>query len=192
MIGLGFLIPVLIIGGIVYLIVRRRDGNGGITAYESLITYFYLVTAASVITMAVGLGYLSYVLFREVYGYGEIANDVTTGVTLLATGMVICLLHVLGRRAVEKQEDKTTKTLRRVFLFLMLGIFSIAGLVSLPLAVNSSLHYYIADSSSHDTPERELASALIAVPFWLYYLFRVLREMRTEKRKTEVEPQRHA
>jgi hypothetical protein len=186
------LISLLVISAVVYLIIRRRNGNGGITAYEALITYFYTVTAASVVTMAVGLGYLAFVLFRHVYNDHRIANDVIIGITLLATGLLFCILHVIGRRAVERRQEKATKTLRRIFLFFLLTIFSVAGLVSLPLAVNSMLRYYVKASHTHNTPEQQLAFVLITVPFWVYYFFRVLKEMRSDKQRPETSSEKQS
>jgi nitrogen fixation-related uncharacterized protein len=82
MIGLvGLIIPVFIIGVIVYLVVRRRNSEG-ITAYQALMAYFYSMIAASIITTAIGVGYLLTSVFSSAYSDRPIADDVTLGVTL--------------------------------------------------------------------------------------------------------------
>ena len=183
MIGLvGLIIPVFIIGVIVYLVVRRRNSEG-ITAYQALMAYFYSMIAASIITTAVGVGYLLTSVFSSAYSDRPIADDVTLGVTLLATGAVICLLHVLGRKALEAKEGKSTPLLRRVYLFFMLFIFSIGGLVSLPLAVYEVAHYYVKSSMYRNDPSEQIASAVVIVPLWVYYLMKVLRETRAAKKE---------
>jgi hypothetical protein len=191
----SLLAPILIIGAIVYLIARRRNGSNGITAYQALITYFYVAIAASVITATAGIAYLALVAFTKAYDGSEIADDLTLGLTLLGTGSIICILHVYGRRAVEKLEEKATTTLRRVYLFFMLAVFGIGGIVSLPVAINETVHYYVddsnetsryytRDSSDRDAPSEQLAAAIVLVPMWTYYVFRVLREVRQKAEET--------
>lgn len=179
---LGLLVPVLIIGGIVYLVARsRRDRQNGITAFSALMAYFYFVTAASVITMAAGAISFVYVAVDQAFRADEIASDITVASALLGTGLIVCLLHVYGRRAVEKTTGKAAPTLRRVYLFSMLGIFGLAGLIALPLAIYQLIDYYVADHGylSHvDPPSESLAVAIVVVPLWAYYLFRVFREIR--------------
>jgi hypothetical protein len=179
---LGLLVPVLIIGGIVYLVARsRRDRQNGITAYSALMAYFYFVTAASVITMAAGAICFVYVAVDQAFRSGEIASDITVASVLVGMGLIVCLLHVYGRRAVERMTGKSAPTLRRVYLFCMLGIFGLAGLIALPLAVYQLIDYYVVGHgylSYVDPPSESLAVAIVVVPLWAYYLFRVFREIR--------------
>ena len=188
---LGLLVvPVLIIGGIVYLVTRaRRDRHNGITAHSALMAYFYLVTAVSVITMAAGAISFVYVAVDQAFRAAEIASDLTVASVLLGTGLVVCLLHVYGRRTVEKMTGKGAPTLRRVYLFSVLGIFGLAGLISLPLAIYQLIDYYVLgqpDYSPYYTnhpPSEALAVAIVVVPLWAYYVFRVFREIRQKDTK---------
>jgi hypothetical protein len=178
--SLSFLFfPVLFVGVIVYLVVRRRNGGPVITAYHALISYFHLVTAASVVTASVGIGYLAFAALSLVYGgRAPIDDNLTLGFTLLCTGAVICALHVWGRRAVEKREEKATTMLRRIYLFSMLAIFSLTGLGAVPVAIHDVVRYYFTGHRQGSAPAESLAVALVVTPLWAYYLWRVLREMR--------------
>jgi len=188
---LGLVVPVLIIGGIVYLVTRaRRDRRNGITAHGALMAYFYFVTAVSVITAVAGTISFVYVAIDQAFRASEIASDITVASVLLGTGLVICLLHVYGRRAVEKTTGKAAPTLRRVYVFSMLGIFSLAGLVSLPLAIYQLIDYYVTRTGepgygpyNNPPPSEALAVAIVVVPLWAYYLFRVFREIRQKDMK---------
>ncbi len=173
---LSLLVPVFVIGAIVYLILHWRNGNNSITAQHALITYFHIVIGASVITVAVGLGYLAFSIFSQISNGGEVANEVATGLTLLGTGSFICISHILGRQLVEKNADKVSITLKRIHLFLMLAFFSIAGLIALPLSISITASYYIDESMYRDEPWAQLATAIVVVPLWIYYLVQVLRE----------------
>lgn len=170
------LVPVLIIAAIVYFLVRRKNGNGVITTYRVLLGYFHLIIAASVVIMAVGAGYLAFAGFSLVYGgRSPIDDDLTLGLALLGTGALVCALHVVGRRALEKPEEPATRLLKRIYLFFMLAIFSLAGLVALPSAINDIVRHYLAGAAN---PAGSLSTAVVAVPLWGYYLWRVLREFR--------------
>jgi len=179
--SLGWIVPILIIAAVVYLIVRSRREEG-FNVYQVLMAYFYFVTAASVIAMAVGMVYFIKVAISQAFDGGEIARNVPLASALLGTGLVICVLHVYGRRTVEKREEKATATLRRIYLFFMLGTFSLTGLISLPLAIYRILRYYIVEYSyPPKAPSTELAVAIVFVPLWAYFMFRVFREMRRKE-----------
>ena len=183
---LGVIIPLFVIGAIIYVVLRRRNDKEGITAYQALMAYFYSMISASLITTAIGAGYLLTSAFSSAYNDRPIANDVTLGVTLLATGAVICLLHVFGKKALERKEGKTTPLLKRVYLFFMLSIFSVGGLVSLPLAIYETARYYVEHGEEYmywNDPSGQIAAAVVIVPLWVYYLMRVLRETRAAKKE---------
>lgn len=176
---LWLLAPVLILGAIVYFVVRRRSNGTGITGYRALLAYFHIVTAVSVVITAVGAGYLAFAGLSQIYGgRAPIDDAITLGFTLLGTGAVVCVLHVLGRRAVERPQDTATSTLKRIYLFSMLAIFSLAGITSLPSAINDTITYHLRGYKQGNGPAEPLAVAAITVPLWGYYLWRVLRDLR--------------
>jgi hypothetical protein len=186
---IGLIIPLFIIGAIVYLVVRRRNSSEGITAYQALMTYFYTMISASIITTAVGAGYLLTAAFRSAYNDWSIAHDVTLGVTVMLTGAIICVLHVLGKKALERKEGKATPLLKRVYLFFMLSIFSLGGLVSLPLAIYEIANHYVEHKEYmfYSDPSSSIAAAVVIVPLWVYYLMRVLRNTHTAKQEESSE-----
>lgn len=180
-----FGIPLLVIIAIVYLVVRPRNGqHNALTTYQVLIGYFYFMISASIITMAVGTVYFARVAFSRVFNGGEISNDLTLGSVLLVTGLVICLLHIYGRHTVQKSEDKIITNIRQIHLFFMLGIFSLTGIATIPLAIYQTIHYFTAESAYHhpQTPSTGLAIATVSMLVWAYYSFRLLREINKRNR----------
>lgn len=183
--GLG---PLAIVAGIIYLIVRRRNGHPGVTAYHTLVTYFYAVMGVSVLICALGLGFLVNLGFGRLYSSGvEAGSSITTGFTLLAIGVLILLLHYWGLRLVARRGDQGTRTLKRIYLFIMLAFFSITGLISVPLAVAYGTRYSPGEAYGYETPETFLTVALIVVLLWIYFFWRVVRELRAPKPAAEAE-----
>jgi len=179
---LGVVIPLFVIGAIIYVVMRRRNDKEGITMYQALMAYFYSIIAASIITTAVGVGYLLTAAFSSVYNDWPIASDVTLGITLTCTGALICVLHVLGKKTMEAREGKSTPLLKKVYLFFMLTIFSLGGLISLPMAIYETANYYV-QKESWNNPSGTIAAAIVIVPLWIYYLMRVLRNTRAAKKE---------
>jgi hypothetical protein len=171
----------LVIGVVLYLVLKRRNESEGVSAYQGLLmVYFYTIIGASIITAAIGAGYLLTAAFSSAYSDRSVVNDFTAGVTMFCTGTIICVLHAVGKKAVEAREGKTTPLLRRVYLFIMLGIFSLGGIVSLPLAIYETAHYYVQEERWSD-PAGAIAAAVVIVPMWIYYLMRVISETRAAR-----------
>ncbi|MFA5374653.1 MAG: DUF5671 domain-containing protein [Dehalococcoidia bacterium] len=182
---LGGIIPLFVIGAIIYVVLRRRNDKEGITMYQALMAYFYTMISASIITTAVGVGCLLMAAFSSAYNDRPIASDVTLGVTLLVTGGVICLLHVFGKRTLEAKEGKSTPLLKKVYLFFMLTVFSIGGLVALPVAIYEVANYYVEHVEEymyHSDPSGSIAAAVVIVPMWVYYFMRVMRNTHAAKK----------
>jgi len=73
--------------------------------------------------------------------------------------------------------------MRRTYLFFMLIVYGITGIISLPLAIYQTIDYHIADTPLYgrphsNEPSTELAIAIVIVILWAYFMFRVLREVR--------------
>jgi preprotein translocase subunit YajC len=182
-----WILPILIIAAVVYFAARsRQNQQTGITPHQVLVAYFYLITAVSVITMVVGAFYFAKVAAEEAFGIANDAgNDLALASILFGTGAVVCILHVVGRRQVEKMGEGSVAGLRRLFLFSMLSGFGIAGLISLPVAIYQVYQYYHASGSAwerrHEDPSTAVAAAIVLVFMWAYYMFRVLRELRERR-----------
>lgn len=182
MFSLALIIPVLIIVAIVYLVWRPRSGQSGAgSAYRALMGYFYLMIAASLITVTVGVIIFAQVGIGQAFNGGEIKNDITIASVLVGTGFIIGMLHLLGKRTLQKRDNEATANIRRVYLFFMLGIYGIAGVVSLPLAIYQTVRYYTVEHERpyyYHAPSAEIAVAAVVVALWGYFMFRVMRDMR--------------
>lgn len=184
----GTIMWILFIAGIAYVITKTRsNSNNGVTAYHALFGYFYFVTGASIITAAVGFIHIAAAYISGAFDGGEVADDVSLGFTLTMTGSIICVLHVLGRRALEKSRVQIISGLKRVYLFVMLGITSLTGLVALPLAANDTIQYVMEESRYRDDPSEQLAIAIVFLPLWAYYLFTTIRELREGNTQIETD-----
>ena len=180
----GLLLPVLLIVGVVYL-VRSKGSHEGPTIYDALAAYFYTIIGASMITAAIGMILLIGVALKgSVSGHRE---EIALASTLVGTGVVVGLLHLAGKVLIQRRGNKAFAGIRRVYLFTMLGIASLAGLVSLPLAIYSVVNHYVAEHPYyyHEAfPATQTAVAIVVVPLWGYYLYRVFRET-ARKRNSE-------
>lgn len=176
----GLLIPILIVVGVVYLVARSRGGqHEGLTIYDALAAYFYTIIGASMITAAIGV-----ILFLDVAlksSGSDNGEEIVSASTLLGTGVVVGSLHLAGKLLMQRTTGKTFAGIRRVYLFCMLGIASVAGLISLPLAIYSVIEHYAVHHQyyygySEGFPSTQTAVAIVVVPLWCYYLYRVIRE----------------
>lgn len=182
MIGVfAWLVPFAIVAALVYLVVRSRQ-NQGVTWYQALVSYFYLMTTACVITAAVGAILLVTVFLDLVFIEANVSEEMLIVASVLAgTGLVIGILHVEGRRILQKKTGIPTPSIRRFYLFTMLMLSGIAGLVSLPIATYETIRYYVLDRDYlhfSEAPSGALAAAIVIVLLWAYYLVMVLREPR--------------
>ena len=100
--------------------------------------------------------------------------------TTLAAGLLFAA-HWGGRRALESPEDRRRGYLNRIYVFLLLVIFGVGTIVSLPQAIVQSITFATESGSEElfrQAPGANLATALVFIPFWLYYLTTVLRQVR--------------
>ncbi len=171
---LFLLIPVLLIAGVVYLVMRSRSSREGSTLHDALAGYIYTIIGASTITAAIGVALFIDVALRSSGSRG--GDEVTMACVLAGTGAAVGLLHFLGKRAAERRAGITFAGARRVYLFFMLGIASLSGLVSLPGAIYAVVSYYAVEPPAAAFPHTEMAIAVVVVPLWAYYLCRVIRE----------------
>jgi hypothetical protein len=102
-------------------------------------------------------------------------GTVINGVSLMIIGAIIWLVHALGRRRLETEEERDD-VLNRAYLIAALLMFGIAAIVSLVTGIPETLRYFILDSlDRHESPGGPLAVAVVAIPIWVYYLILTLR-----------------
>ena len=102
-------------------------------------------------------------------------GTVINGVSLMIIGAIIWLVHALGRRRLETEEERDD-ILNRAYLIAALLMFTIAAIVSLVTGIPETLRYFFLDSlDRHESPGGPLAVAVVALPIWVYYLVLTLR-----------------
>ena len=216
--GLG--IPILIVVGIFYFILKIRAGISIRFSYRAALRiYFYTVILISI--GIGGLGGLSTLLkvgFGEIvdreFSYGNVYEDhrydqqrekerdyrpdigeetrslpekvelemkgsLINGVSLAAIGLLLLVVHFLGRWWVETGDERSD-LLRRLYLMTGLVVFAIVTIVSLAAGIPETLRYALLDiNPGEESPGEPLSIAIVAPPVWICYLVATLRNIRT-------------
>ena len=216
--GLG--IPILIVVGIFYFILKIRAGISIRFSYRAALRiYFYTVILISI--GIGGLGGLSTLLkvgFGEIvdreFSYGNVYQDhryeqqrekegdyrpdigeetrslpemvelemkgsLINGVSLAAIGLLLLVVHFLGRWWVETGDERSD-LLRRLYLMTGLVVFAIVTIVSLAAGIPETLRYALLDiNPGEESPGEPLSIAIVALPVWICYLVATLRNIRT-------------
>ncbi len=110
-------------------------------------------------------------------------EGILNGLSFTLVGGVVLGLHLWGRRRLESEEEHSSM-LNRSYLILLLVIFSVAALIALPSAVFDTLQYYILDSVDEfrqGRPGSRLATAIVTVPAWAYFLNATLGILRRQE-----------
>lgn len=108
-------------------------------------------------------------------------ENLLQGITTAIAGAFFWAVHWWGRRQLETREERGG-LLRRGYYLIGTGIFGVASIVLLPLAVYRVLRYFLIPPSTFEfrgDVGETIASAAVVVPVWLIYLWLVLREFRT-------------
>lgn len=106
-------------------------------------------------------------------------NDLIQSATFAIVGGVIWVLHSIGRRLMESQEETFREFFRKAQLTIMLAIFSIVGIITLPFGIYQLLQFVIIpvdEFTFRQPPGDTVATAVVFVPVWLFYLAMVLRQ----------------
>ncbi len=107
-------------------------------------------------------------------------EGILNGISLTLVGAAVWGLHACGRRRLET-EDERQGVLSRGYLILLLVIFGVITLVTLPSAIFQTSRYFILeplDGFSRDRPGGTLAAAIASLPVWAYYLRATLNLLR--------------
>lgn len=109
-------------------------------------------------------------------------EGILQGVSLSLVGGLVWGLHYLGRRRREALGGDIF--LVRAYPLLLLVIFSVVGLISAPMALYETLRFYLVPPPEElwmrSAPGESLATAIVFVPFWVYYLLTFLRRVKGE------------
>lgn len=108
------------------------------------------------------------------------------GASMAVVGGVIWALHILGRRRLEKEEERRTGFFHKAYLIILLGICSLVSIFSLASGVYETLRFFLIppiDAFSYRSPPGPiLSTALVFVPPWAYYLRSVSRGLKGGER----------
>jgi hypothetical protein len=119
------------------------------------------------------------VLDENTYCFNEQrqVTDLLNGLTIFVSMVILFAIHQYALSKIKKGYQ--IKWLYKVYTFISLILYSIAGLVSIPMSIYQITNYLIADPStySYNTPEAPataIAIVLLTVPLWILFLNRTI------------------
>ncbi|MEI6221793.1 MAG: hypothetical protein WCP97_03425 [bacterium] len=98
-------------------------------------------------------------------------ENLLNGLSLALIGGLVLLFHSLGMRAMIKDED--SHLIYRLFLIYNVVFFGVASIVTLSIAVYSTLRYFILSSEGYygAMPGELLPYAIVFTPVWIYFIW---------------------
>jgi hypothetical protein len=98
------------------------------------------------------------------------------GLSLTVVGGILWALHQWGRRRLAEKES----LMERLYLIVLLFIFAALSLSSLPSSISETVRFYVVRPPEEifDPPGGKLATAIVTLPFWIYYLAGTIRRLR--------------
>ncbi|MBM2832164.1 MAG: hypothetical protein HW414_1216 [Dehalococcoidia bacterium] len=98
------------------------------------------------------------------------------GLSLSVVGGILWALHQWGRRRLAEKDS----LLERLYLIVLLFIFAALSLSSLPSSISEAVRFYVVRSPEEifNPPGAKLATAIVTLPFWIYYLACTIRRLR--------------
>ncbi len=114
-------------------------------------------------------------LYGERYCFDESArkNDLIVGVSLTLSMLILFVGHQFAISKVRK--EKQISIIKKIYTFLSLLLYSIMGLITIPLSIYLLTSYFLVtpDPTSYSTPPGPAMTCtlmLIAIPLWIYFL----------------------
>ncbi len=110
-------------------------------------------------------------------------DNLIEGITISIVGALIWLVHFFGMRKVRQLGDPTQPFFHRAYIIILLVIFTVVGIVSLPQSVYESVKFYLvpADEFTYKQgPGGSIGMALVFVPLWIMSLTNILRQVGKE------------
>jgi hypothetical protein len=103
------------------------------------------------------------------------------GVGFGLIGALVWIAHLLGRRALEPK-DEPEGLLSRLYLLVIVVVFGVITVVSLPQAVFETMRYGLLEPMGRFGPQVQpggkLALSIATLPIWLFYLWSAIRAVR--------------
>lgn len=111
----------------------------------------------------------------------RLQDDIINGGSRVLVAGLIWFFHTLGRRAMKKTPVPGDVFLGQAYLVVLLLIFGIVSIVSLPNALFQTVRFYfyvpVQPYEFRPAPGNALATAIAFVPFWVYYLKTTLTQL---------------
>jgi hypothetical protein len=98
------------------------------------------------------------------------------GLSLFVVGGILWALHLWGKRRMAEKEA----LIERLYLIVLLFIFAALALSSLPTSIYETTRFYILrpPEDYFSPPGGKLATAIVTLPLWLFYLTSTIRRLR--------------
>jgi hypothetical protein len=110
-------------------------------------------------------------------------DDLIQGVTEVVTGAILWPLFIWARRRFTRPGDDFTGFLARLNLVLPLALYSLIGLISLPVTIFGLVSYLTTPAGEYlgQPPGENIAVGLVFVPLGMYYLLVAVRRLAREE-----------
>lgn len=205
-----FAVVAVVVAAIAYVVARWRSGEGiSVTFGTVLLAYFSVMSLVSFLVMASGLtaGVKAGLTIPMGRSFSYWTPPRMRPAAIMPSGEAGKPTD-LKREAVPQEEiDRQDREVGRqyqedlleggtiavsagagaffgkAYTTTALAIFGVVGIISLPLGVYEALRYVIIqpdEFSGRQPPGGSLATALVFVPIWLYYLSAVVRRNQNE------------
>lgn len=106
----------------------------------------------------------------------QIKQDLINGGTIFFSMAILFTIHMIGIKMVEKKN--VTEWLRKAYTFISLILYSLVGIVTIPIAIyqlSTHLLYRVEDITKYEAPATALALLVFVLPLWIYYLVRTTK-----------------
>lgn len=112
----------------------------------------------------------------------QFREGLINGIIMTALGGVVWVTHTVARRRMDAPLERKENLLNRAYVMVLLLIFGIGSIVGLTSGLSQAVKFAVAgdEYTYRSAPGNSLAIAIMFVPFWIYYLIAVFREVRQE------------
>ena len=109
-------------------------------------------------------------------------TGVLNGIMNVFFGGLFWGVHVVTRMRLEKAKGPDRGILRKAYLVILLAIFGIGSIITLPTGTFEAVSYYVIEPieefGMRDPPGPRLATSIVFTPIWIFYLLAAIREVR--------------
>ena len=216
MFALGLLVPILIIGAVVWAVIGISRNRGAQPFTIATATSFYahaavlvsgaIFLAGAAIAIKVGLGHLDSGYSYQVHGYPGpkgpegpypgymgptvdqmLAQDLILAVTLLLVGGLSAIGHALLARAVRDRPGGSPSWIRRGTLVVATAGFGAAGIAAGVAGLYGALSYFWV-AGTHQPFGDAAGMAIAFVPAWLVVMTVLVRTGRNGRHQSPPDP----